>query len=208
MTNTGKPKRALLLIDVQNEYVSGNLPIEYPPLATSLKNIEAAIKTAQSHSIPIVVVQQMAPETSPIFAKGSHGWELHPLVASLKPDLLVHKQLPSALAGTQLAQWLKNEEIDTLTVTGYMTQNCNESTIRQATHEGWAVEFLHDAAGTVSFRNSQGLLKAEDMHKAACVVLQSRFAAVMTTQEWMHCIQTGEAPIRDSIYQSYKQAHA
>ena len=208
MTNTGKPKRALLLIDVQNEYVSGNLPIEYPPLATSLKNIEAAIKTAQSHSIPIVVVQQMAPETSPIFAKGSHGWELHPLVASLKPDLLVHKQLPSALAGTQLAQWLKNEEIDTLTVTGYMTQNCNESTIRQATHEGWAVEFLHDAAGTVSFRNSQGLLKAEDMHKAACVVLQSRFAAVMTTQEWTHCIQTGEAPIRDSIYQSYKQAHA
>jgi nicotinamidase-related amidase len=208
MTNTGKPKRALLLIDVQNEYVSGNLPIEYPPLATSLKNIEAAIKTAQSHSIPIVVVQQMAPETSPIFAKGSHGWELHPLVASLKPDLLVHKQLPSALAGTQLAQWLKKEEIDTLTVTGYMTQNCNESTIRQATHEGWAVEFLHDAAGTVSFRNSQGLLKAEDMHKAACVVLQSRFAAVMTTQEWMHCIQTGEAPIRDSIYQSYKQAHA
>ncbi len=208
MTNTGKPKRALLLIDVQNEYVTGNLPIEYPPLATSLKNIEVAIKTAQSHSIPIVVVQQMAPETSPIFAKGSHGWELHPLVASLKPDLLVHKQLPSALAGTQLAQWLKNEEIDTLTVTGYMTQNCNESTIRQATHEGWAVEFLHDAAGTVSFRNSQGLLKAEDMHKAACVVLQSRFAAVMTTQEWTHCIQTGEAPIRDSIYQSYKQAHA
>jgi nicotinamidase-related amidase len=208
MTNTGKPKRALLLIDVQNEYVTGNLPIEYPPLATSLKNIEAAIKTAQSHSIPIVVVQQMAPETSPIFAKGSHGWELHPVVASLKPDLLVHKQLPSALAGTQLAQWLKKEDIDTLTVTGYMTQNCNESTIRQATHEGWAVEFLHDAAGTVSFRNSQGLLKAEDMHKAACVVLQSRFAAVMTTQEWTHCIQSGEAPIRDSIYQSYKQAHA
>jgi nicotinamidase-related amidase len=208
MTNTGKPKRALLLIDVQNEYVTGNLPIEYPPLTTSLKNIEAAIKTAQSHSIPIVVVQQMAPETSPIFAKGSHGWELHPVVASLKPDLLVHKQLPSALAGTQLAQWLKKEGIDTLTVTGYMTQNCNESTIRQATHEGWAVEFLHDAAGTVSFRNSQGLLKAEDMHKAACVVLQSRFAAVMTTQEWTHCIQTGEAPIRDSIYQSYKQAHA
>jgi nicotinamidase-related amidase len=208
MTNTGKPKRALLLIDVQNEYVTGNLPIEYPPLATSLKNIEEAIKTAQSHSIPIVVVQQMAPETSPIFAKGSHGWELHPVVASLKPDLLVHKQLPSALAGTQLAQWLKKEEIDTLTVTGYMTQNCNESTIRQATHEGWAVEFLHDAAGTVSFRNSQGHLKAEDMHKAACVVLQSRFAAVMTTQEWTHCIQSGEAPIRDSLYQSYKQAHA
>jgi nicotinamidase-related amidase len=129
------------------------------------------------------------------------------VVASLTPDLLIHKQLPSALAGTELAEWLKKEEIDTLTVAGYMTQNCNESTIRQAAHEGWSVEFLHDAAGTVSFRNSQGLLTAEDMHKAACVVLQSRFAAVMTTQEWTRCIQSGNAPIRDSIYQSYKQAH-
>jgi nicotinamidase-related amidase len=207
MTHTRKPKRALVLIDVQNEYVTGNLPIEYPPLATSLKNIAAAIETAQSHSIPIVVVQQMAPETSPIFAKGSHGWELHASVASLTPDLLVQKQLPSALAGTQLAEWLKQEEIDTLTVAGYMTQNCNESTIRQAAHEGWSVEFLHDAAGTVSFRNAQGLLKAEDMHKAACVVLQSRFAAVLTTQAWTHCVESGEAPLRDSIYQSYTQAH-
>jgi nicotinamidase-related amidase len=207
MTNTRKPNRALVLIDVQNEYVTGNLPIEYPPLAISLTNIATAIETAQKHSIPIVLVQQMAPETSPIFAKGSHGWELHPVVATLTPDLFIHKQLPSALAGTELAEWLKKEEIDTLTVAGYMTQNCNESTIRQAAHEGWSVEFLHDAAGTVSFRNSQGQLKAEDMHKAACVVLQSRFAAVMTTQEWTHCIQSGNAPIRDSIYQSYKQAH-
>jgi nicotinamidase-related amidase len=206
MTKTHHSKRALVLIDVQNEYVTGNLPIEYPPLETSLKNISDAIETAKSYNIPIVVVQQMAPETSPIFAKGSEGGKLHAVVESLTPDLLVHKQLPSALAGTQLADWLRKEKIDTLTVAGYMTQNCNESTIRQAVHEGWTVEFLQDAAGTVSFRNSQGLLKAEDMHKAACVVLQSRFAAVMTTQEWIQLIQSGEAPIRDNIYQSYKQS--
>ena len=30
------PRRALVVIDVQNEYVSGNLPIEYPPVERSL----------------------------------------------------------------------------------------------------------------------------------------------------------------------------
>ncbi|MBH9687194.1 cysteine hydrolase, partial [Burkholderia cepacia] len=29
-------RRALIVIDVQNEYVTGNLPIEYPPLDVSL----------------------------------------------------------------------------------------------------------------------------------------------------------------------------
>ena len=38
--------RALIVIDVQNEYVTGNLPIVYPDLTTSLANIGAAIDTA------------------------------------------------------------------------------------------------------------------------------------------------------------------
>ncbi|EQD52965.1 hypothetical protein B1A_12544, partial [mine drainage metagenome] len=30
-----KPRRALIVIDVQNEYVTGNLPIEYPDIHLS-----------------------------------------------------------------------------------------------------------------------------------------------------------------------------
>jgi nicotinamidase-related amidase len=30
------PRRALVVIDVQNEYVTGNLPIEYPAIDSSL----------------------------------------------------------------------------------------------------------------------------------------------------------------------------
>ena len=33
------PRRALIVIDVQNEYVSGDLPIEYPDIHSSLANI-------------------------------------------------------------------------------------------------------------------------------------------------------------------------
>lgn len=205
-TTQHQPKRALILIDVQNEYVNGNLPIEYPPLDTSLSNIARAIEAAQGASIPLVVVQQMAPSTSPVFAEGSDGWKLHK-VANVDYDLLVQKKLPSALSGTGLGDWLRQREVDTLVVVGYMSQNCNESTIRQAAHEGWAVEYLHDAAGAVSYHNHMGRLDAKTMHEASCIVLQSRFAAVMSTTQWIDLIQTGQPAPRETLYQSYQRAH-
>ena len=62
-------KRALIVIDVQNEYVTGGLPIGYPSLDVSLANIGIAMDAARRVDIPVVVVQQVAPATSPIFAR-------------------------------------------------------------------------------------------------------------------------------------------
>lgn len=200
------PKRALILIDVQNEYISGQLPIEYPPLNVSLPNIARALAAARDAGLPVVAVQQMAPPTSPIFAEGSHGWELHESVRGAAPDLLVQKALPSALAGTGLGDWLRRRGVDTLVVAGYMTQNCNESTIRQAAHEGWSVEYLHDAAGAISYSNELGLLPARQMHEASCIVLQARFAAVMSTDAWIRLLRSGEPAPRDDLYASYLRA--
>ncbi len=205
-SNPTPPRRALILIDVQNEYVSGKLPIEYPPLDVSLPNIARALAAARNAGLPIVVVQQMAPPTAPVFAEGSHGWELHESVRAVAPDLLVQKTLPSALAGTGLGEWLRRRGVDTLVVAGYMSQNCNESTIRQAAHEGWAVEYLHDAAGAISYRNDMGLLPARHMHEASCIVLQARFAAVMSTAQWLHLLRSGEPVPRDNLYASYCRA--
>jgi nicotinamidase-related amidase len=194
------------LIDVQNEYISGRLPIEYPPLEVSLPNISRALAAAREAGLPVVVVQQMAPPTAPVFAEGSHGWELHESVCAVAPDLLVQKTLPSALAGTGLGEWLHQRGVNTLVVAGYMSQNCNESTIRQAAHEGWVVEYLHDAAGAISYCNDMGLLPARQMHEASCIVLQSRFASVMGTAQWLQLLRSGEPAPRDSLYASYRRA--
>jgi nicotinamidase-related amidase len=199
-------KRALLLIDVQNEYVDGALPIEYPPLESSLAHIARAAAAAVEAKSPIVLVRQNAPATSPAFATGSRGWQLHASVADLPSALLVDKLLPSALTATPLAEWLRGQKIGTLTVAGFMTQNCDESTIRQAVHEGWAVEFLHDAAGAVSYANAQGFASARTIHETACIVLQSRFAKVMSTQQWLAMLAGGEAPQGDTILASVLRA--
>ncbi|CDI92238.1 isochorismatase hydrolase [Pseudomonas aeruginosa PA38182] len=130
-----QPKRALLVIDVQNEYVSGNLRIEFPAIQSSLERIGAAMDAAHAAGIPIVVVQHLAPADSPLFARGSRQAELHEVVASRPYQHKVEKQLASSFVGTGLAGWLRERDIDTLAVVGYMTQHCDDSTIRQAIHE-------------------------------------------------------------------------
>ena len=194
--------RALVVIDAQNEYISGNLPIAYPELSESLVNIGVAMDTAVALGMPVVVVQQVAPETSPIFAKGSHGYALHEVVTNRSYDHHVEKTLPSAFVGTDLAPWLEARSIDTIVVVGYMTQNCDESTARDALHRGLAVEFLSDATGTLAMANQQGSLGAEELHRAVLLVLQSRFAAVSTTREWVDAANNGTDLQRSSIFAS------
>ena len=199
-------KRALIVIDVQNEYFTGDLPIEYPNPQETVVNIGVAMDAARAAGIPVIVVQQTSPISSPLFAIGTDGWQLHPVVASRPHDHYARKTLPSAYPETDLAQWLQANGIDTLTVLGYMTHNCDASTVNHALHNGTAVEFLHDASGTVSYLNQAGYASAKDIHRVFSVVLQSRFAAVMSTQEWVDSVRSGTAPVRDSIYKSNQRA--
>lgn len=200
------PRRALIVIDVQNEYFTGNLQIEYPPVSDSLPKIARAMDVAATAGIPVIVIQQNSPADAPAFAEGTHGWELHPEVARRHRDVLFGKPLPSAFTDTGLAAWLETRGLDTLTVIGYMTHNCNDTTIKHAFDRGMDVEFLHDASGSVSYANRAGHATAEEIHRVFAVVEQSRFAAVLSVQEWEHCLATGETPVREGILDSYANA--
>jgi nicotinamidase-related amidase len=205
---SSNPRRALVVIDVQNEYVTGDLPIEFPPVETSLANIGRAIDAARAAGVPVVVVQNFAPAGAPIFARGSVGAELHEVVASRERDHYVEKALPSAFAGTDLAQWLAARDVNTITVVGYMTHNCDASTVFEATHAGLNVEFLHDATGSLPYANDAGFASAEDIHRVFSVVMQTRFAAVATTDAWLAAVKAGTSLPGDNIYASNQRARA
>jgi nicotinamidase-related amidase len=118
----------------------------------------------------------------------------------------IFKKLPSAFAGTDLDEWLKRHGIDTLTVAGYMSHNCDDTTIKHAFDAGLAVEFLNDACGSVSYANSAGSASAEKIHRVFSVVHQSRFAAVLRTAAWIECVAAGTIPARDTIHASHQRA--
>ena len=202
------PRRALVVIDVQNEYVTGDLPIEYPDVQTSLANIGRAMDAARAAGVPIVVVQNLAPAASPLFARGSDGAQLHPVVASREHDHHVEKSLPSVFAQTDFADWLASRNIDTLTIVGYMTHNCDASTAFEAIHRGLKVEFLVDATGSVPYENEAGFASAEDIHRVFSVVMHSRFAAVATTEAWLAALAAGAPLPTGNIYASNRKARA
>lgn len=208
MNATPSPQRALIVIDVQNEYVTGNLRIQYPPLAVSLPNIGRAMDGARAAGVPVIVVQHDSAPGAPLFATGSPGWELHGTVASRPRDHYLRKTLPSAFAGTGLGEWLAAHGIDTLTVAGYMTHNCDDTTIKHAFDAGLRVEFLLDASGSVPYANRAGAASAEEIHRVFAVVQQSCYAAVLDTDAWLGHLAAGTRPERENIHASHQQALA
>ncbi|WP_321422874.1 cysteine hydrolase family protein [uncultured Methanobacterium sp.] len=177
-------KRALLVIDVQNEYFSGNLSVTYPP--ESLENILNVMDAAKSSDVPIILIQHTAlQKNAATFIKGTDGWEIVPEVLTRKHDYLVEKNLPGSFTGTDLESWLLENDIDTVTISGYMTQMCCDTTARQAFHRGFKVEFLSDATGTLNVSNYAGSVTAQELHSAVLVTQAMRFSDVLSTADWI-----------------------
>ena len=201
------PHRALVVIDVQNMYFDGvTLPIEYPPLAQSLPNITAAMDAARVCGIPVVVVRHAPPATATEVERQAPQWQLHPEIASRQADHTIEKPRPSVFTNTDLADWIARHGVDTLTIVGYMTHNCDASTIYEANHRGLKVEFLSDATGALPYENAAGRVSAEEVHRVYSVVFHTNFAAVATTTAWMHAIRTGQSLPADSIFASNRRA--
>lgn len=180
-------RRALLVIDVQNEYFTGKLPISYPE--GSLSKIINVMDAASKSKIPVILVQHTAPKKdSSTFARGSNGWELHDEIKGKKYDYLIEKNLPGSFTNTKLESILRDNEVDTVVICGYMSQMCCDTTSRQAFHLGFSVEFLSDATGTLDISNYAGSVKAEELHRSVLVTQAMRFSKVVSSDEWIQIV--------------------
>ncbi|QCQ93374.1 isochorismatase family protein [Rhodococcus sp. SGAir0479] len=198
------PHRALVVVDVQQEYFEGPLEIQFPPRAESLANIVNAVDTATARGIPVLVVQHQMPQGAPVFVEGTVGWSLHPEIERcIDPATKrVHKQYGSVFAGTDVARWLHRHDVDTITIVGYMTNNCDLATAVEAEGLGFATEILSDATGAIDLANEAGTISAESLHTALMVLLQSNFAAVSTTAQWIEALTAGSTLPKSNLVQS------
>ena len=177
-------KRALLVIDVQNEYFTGKLPVTYPE--DSFENIIKAIDFANENNIPLIFVKHTNPGKDAVtFKEGTDENEIHEKVLEREYNKIIEKNWPGSFTGTELEPWLKENSIETVVICGYMTQMCCDTTARQAMHLGFNVEFLSDATGTLDISNSVGQISASELHKAILITQEMRFSKVMTVNEWI-----------------------
>ncbi|GIE33805.1 isochorismatase [Actinoplanes italicus] len=188
------PKRALILVDVQQEYFGGLLEIQYPPHADSLPRITAAIDAAIAAGVPVVVVQHSAGDQAPVFNPTRPGYLLHPEVASRRTDewKSVVKQFSSVFAGTDVAAWLRDQGVDTVTLAGYMTNNCILASAVEAESHGFAAEVLSDATGAIHIANEAGFTDAKTVHTSLMALFNSNLAAVADTATWSAAVTAGE----------------
>ena len=206
MTDRNEPdrtasRRALVLVDVQNEYARLPLRIRYPRLRDCLGQIERALDAAEKAGIPVVCVQHAGPPGGAIFAPGGKGFELCPGIERRRTQQwkCVVKHHGSIYAGTDLAVWLREQGVDTVTLVGFMVNNCVLASAAWGDTIGLATEVLSDAVGAINLRNRAGKADARTVHTTLMALLHSNWAAVATADDWCRALVRREPLPRSNL---------
>jgi nicotinamidase-related amidase len=177
-------RTALVLVDLQREFVDGGLPL--PDAGAAIDHARRLLAWARGAGVHVVFVRQQARATgAPLFALGSPGAELAPGLDPRPDDIAITKFAAGAFSGTDLHQRLAERSIDVLVVAGFMTHLAVDTTARDATLLGYRVLIAGDATATRALPGPRGdgVIDHATLQRAALAVLADRFADIATTDE-------------------------
>ncbi len=176
---------ALLLIDFQNEYFSGRLPI--PDGASALANAARLMRHADAHGMPVFHIVHVGAAGGALFADGSAMAQSHPELSAAPQHQLLCKNTTSSFASTDLHAQLQARSIKTLLVAGLMTHNCVASVAHDARTFGAAsyqVIVAADACATRAIaRWDGGVSDHRTLHEQTLVGLADNLAQVMRSAD-------------------------
>lgn len=167
----------LILIDCQNEYVTG---------ALSLINVDAAMNAAQAilsrfrdQSAPIIHIQHQGKPGGP-FDLDQHRGQIDVRVAPMEGEDVILKSLPNSFAGTNLQERLVEIGRNNLIIVGFQTHMCISATTRAALDLGYRNTLIADAIATRDLPGAAGAadMPAQVIHDATLAALADRFAIV------------------------------
>jgi ureidoacrylate peracid hydrolase len=198
-------RTAHVVVDLQNGFMAEGAPVEVPAareIVPHVNAISAALRAAGGVNAFLRYTYDAA-EPQPwstrysaylsaersaahkdTFRRGAQPWQLWPLLDVQPGDLVVDKTRFSAFVpGTcALHETLQARAIDTLIVTGTLTNVCCESTARDAMQRNYQVIFVADG--------NAALTDAE--HNATLGNMATLFADVMTTAEVLALLAAGK----------------
>jgi len=143
-------RRGVLVVYIQNT----NLP-DYRSDSVAYLRFKLIVRDAQAGSLP----------GSEHAIDGTWG---HQIVDELEPrpdDLVVRKHRSSAFIGTRLDLLLRSNKVQTVLITGVVTEGCVASTARDASFQDYIVVMVEDCIGSGNAH----------LHAAALELMRTRF---------------------------------
>jgi nicotinamidase-related amidase len=142
-TLTGRPNTALLVIDVQNDVMSGVHNRD-----GVIANIAFLVDKARAEEVLVVWVQNSSEQTP----KGSAGWRYVPELTQHESEPVVHKRYPDSFDDADLESVLAQSGVGRLIVAGAQTDECIRATLHGAIVRGYDTTLVGDAHTTEDLR--------------------------------------------------------
>jgi nicotinamidase-related amidase len=176
---------ALVLIDIQNDYFpGGKMELE--------GSIEAGHKAGKvlayfrENKLPLIHVQHISSRPgAAFFIAGTPGIEIHESVKPAEGEFILQKHFPNSFRDTRLLEHLRTKNIDSLVITGMMTNMCVDSTVRAAFDYGFKSVVLSDACANRSLSFNDVKIPAAHVHAAFIASFTSIYAKVLTVDEYL-----------------------
>ncbi len=177
------PAPALLVIDVQKAidapYHAAEGPRNNPQAEQNIATLLAAWRRL---GWPVFHIRHDSTLATSAYRPGQPGNAFKPEVAPLPQETVIAKRTNSAFIGTDLEARLRGAGINALVVTGVVTNNSVEATVRMAGNLGFDTCLVADACFTFAKRDYAGVLRsAEDVHAMALANMADEYCIIRTT---------------------------
>lgn len=179
------PVRAVVLIDVQNDYFAGGKwPLQGMDLAA--ENAAAVLAAARAAGDLVVHVRHEFPSTeAPFFTPNSEGAKIHPKVRALEGESVVLKHHVNSFRETDLKAILDKHGVEEVIICGAMSHMCVDAGTRAASDLGYRCVVVHDACATRDQEFNGTVVSAADVHAAFMAALGFGYAKLVSTAEYL-----------------------
>ena len=161
-------KKALLIIDMLNDFVQKGASLEVPDTRKIISSIQTEIKEARKKGIPIIYICDSHDSEDKEFQH--FGWPPHgvkgtsgaDIINELKPsptDSIIEKTTYSGFYQTNLDETLQGLDIDTVRLTGCVTHICILFAAYEAAIRGYRIEVVADGVAGLAPEDHEAALR-------------------------------------------------
>lgn len=179
-------KKALIIIDIQNDYFEGGANALNGSLEASL-NARKLLEKFRERSLPVIHVQHFSTRAgSTFFIPNTKGVEIHENVTPNDGEKVITKNYPNSFQKTDLLEYLNENNIRELVISGMMTHMCVDSTTRAAKDFDFTCTLIGDACATKDLEIQGKTVASGEVQKSFLAALSYFYSTIKNTDEYLN----------------------